>query len=78
MRDALTLFETLETPGTVVDLGYSWDVEWKQEARRPIDHRTPRYDTPQYQDRADELAATRSYGSSIACGVCLPNLTPRS
>lgn len=78
MRDALALFETLDAPGTITDLGYSWDTEWKREARRPSDHRTPRSDTPQYQDRADELAATRKYGSSVACGVCVPNLTPRS
>ena len=78
MRNALALFETLDAPGAVVDLGYSWDTEWKQEARRPIDHRTPRYGTPQYQHREDELAAVRAHGSTVACGVCVPGATPRS
>ena len=77
MRDALALFPTLDAPGHIVDLGYSWDAEWKREARRPHDERSPRNDTPQYQNRADETAATRRYGSSIACGVCVPSLTPR-
>lgn len=76
IMDALALFETLEGPGTIVDLGYSWGTEWKQEARDPADHRTPRYGTPQYQDEADEEAARRNYGSSIACGAGSPSLTP--
>ena len=78
IRDALALFETLDTPGTIADLGYSWVEEWKDAARQPVDHRTPRHDTPQYQDREDELAAVRAYGSSVACGVCVPGVTPRS
>ena len=78
MRDALALFETLDKPGAIVDLGYSWDEEWKQEARRPVDHRTPRYDTPQYQYREDESAAAHNYGASVACGKCQPGITPRS
>ena len=78
MRDALALFETLDMPGSIVDLGYSWETGWKREARRPIDHRTPRYDTPQYQGREDEVAARRAYGSEVACGVCVPAAIPRS
>ena len=78
MRDALALFETLDTPGAIVDLGYSWETEWKREARRPIDHRTPRYDTPQYQRREDEQAAVQAHGSEVACGVCAPGAIPRS
>ena len=77
MRDAMALFKTLDEPGAIVDLGYSWDTEWKKEGRRPVDHRSPRYDTPQYQDREDELAAARDYGPSVACGVCVPGITPR-
>ena len=78
LRDALALFETLEAPGAVVELGYTWDAEWKREARRPVDHRTPRLDTPQYQNPDDESAARRNHGSSVACGVCVPAVTPRS
>lgn len=77
MRDALGLFGSIDTPGTIVDLGYAWDTEWKREARRPVDHRTPRYDTPQYQKREDEEAARRNYGTALACGVCVPSRTPR-
>ena len=78
IRDALALFDSLDAPGAIVDLGYSWNAEWKREARRPVDHRTPRYDTPQYQNRADELAASRVHGPTVACGVCVPGATPRS
>lgn len=78
MQNALALFETLDTPGAIVDLRYSWVTEWKREARRPVDHRTPRYDTPQYQYREDEAAARRAYGSEVACGVCAPGAIPRS
>ena len=78
MRDALALFETINMPATIVDLGYSWENEWKREARQPVDHRAPRYDTPQYQRREDEVAARRAYGSEVACGVCVPAAIPRS
>ncbi len=78
MSDALALFESLDEPGSIVDLGYRWDEEWKEEARRPVDHRTARHDTPQYQHHDDELAARRNHGSTIACGVCVPELTPRT
>ncbi len=71
-EDALALFETLEEPGVIADLGYSWAEEWKEEARRPVDHRTPRLGTPQYQNREDERAAVRSCGPSAAGGVCAP------
>ncbi len=78
MRDALTLFNTIDRPGAIVDLDYRWETEWKNEARSAADYRTPRYDTPQYQDREDEVAAKQNHGASIACGVCVPSLTPRS
>ena len=78
MRDALSLFEALDSPGAIVDLCYSWPTEWKREARRPVDHRTPRYDTPQYQLREDQLAAVQAHGAEVACGVCVPAATPRS
>ena len=78
MRHALALFETLEAPGAIADLGYSWGSEWKREAREPVDHRTPRYDTPQYQHPEDEAAARQAYGAEVACGVCVPAATPRS
>ena len=78
MRDALELFDRLDVPGMIADLEYSWDSKWKSEARRPIDHRTHRFDTPQYQAEEDRSAAIQAYGVSIACGVCVPGSTPRT
>lgn len=81
--DALALFETLDEPGVIADLGYSWTEEWKEEARRPVDRRTPRLGAPQYQNEEDERAAVRNYGPSMACGMCAPRaaappVSPRS
>ncbi len=82
MSDALALFETLAEPGAIADLGYSWAEEWKEEARRPVDHRTPRRGVPQYQNREDEQAAVRNHGAAVACGTGAcgppPVLDPRS
>ncbi len=72
MEDALRLFETLDEPGVIEDLGYSWAAEWKEAARRPVDHRTLRHDRPQYQNREDEQAAVRIHGQVIACGGARP------
>lgn len=70
--DALALFETLDEPGVIADLGYSWTEEWKQDARRPADRRTRRLGAPQYQNKEDERAAVRRHGPAMACGVCAP------
>ena len=77
MRDALALFETMEEPG-IVPLDYRWPAPWKEEARKLVDHRTPRYDTPQYQDEDDRAAAVAAHGAEVACGVCSPGDVPRS
>lgn len=66
MRQALAALETIDRPGTITDLGQVWDEEWKREARRPIDHRSPRYDTPQYQNEDDRRAAL------VACAAPAP------
>lgn len=78
IRDALTLFESIDAPGTIVPLDYQWDGEWKDEARDLIDHRTPRHDTPQYQSEFDRLAAVANHGETLACTVCEPGMIPRS
>lgn len=78
MSDALALFETLAEPGVIADLGYSWEKEWKEEARRPVDHRTPRLGAPQYQNREDEQAAVRNHGAAAACGMCAPPVASSS
>lgn len=77
MRDALALFETMDRPG-VVDLGYRWPAPWKEEALRPEDHRTPRHDTPQYQNQDDREAAVAAYGAEVACCAGAPRDMPRS
>ena len=77
MRDALALFETMEEPG-IVDLGYTWPAPWKEEALRPVDHRTPRYDTPQYQNQDDRVAAVTAHGVEVACQAGAPCDMPRS
>ena len=76
MRDALALFETMEQPG-IVDLDYGWPAPWKERERQPVDHRTPRYDTPQYQNQDDQAAAVAAYGVEIACRAGAPGDVPR-
>ena len=78
IRDALTLFETVETPGVIMPLDYGWDRAWKDEARALIDRRTERFDTPQYQTDMDRLAAISAHGESVACSVCDPGRVPRT
>ena len=69
MRQALVAFSAINRPGTIVDLGQTWGEKWKAEARRPIDHRSPRYDAPQYQTGDDRRAAVAAHGREAACGV---------
>ncbi len=71
MRDALDLFESLDGPG-IVRLEHRWPEPWKEEALRPVDHRTPRYDTPQYQNEDDRAAALAALGSEAADGSLSP------
>ena len=78
IRDALSLFESVETPGTIVPLDYAWGDDWKREARELVDHRTPRHDTPQYQSDLDRLAAVANHGETLACTACEPGMIPRS
>jgi hypothetical protein len=77
MRDALELFETMGQPG-IVELGYGWPVPWKEEALEPVDHRTPRHDTPQYQNQDDRAAAVATHGVGVACRAGAPSDIPRS
>ena len=77
MRDALALFETMEQPG-IVELGYGWPAPWKEEALEPVDHRTPRHDTPQYQNQDDRAAAVAAHGVGVACRAGAPSDIPRT
>ena len=79
IRDALTLFETLEHPGTIIPLAYTWPSdEWRAEARVLEDTRTARHETPQYQSEQDREAAIANHGEEFACSVCVPADVPRT
>lgn len=72
MRDTLHAFESIERPGTMIDLAYEWadDDAWKDRVMRPrtdaapdapsehhADDRIQRFDTPQYQTEDDARLA---------------------
>lgn len=61
---ALDAFETIRSPGTIVELDCRWsgDDDWQHEATdtRSGDTRAPRDESPQYQCEADRLAAEPS------------------
>lgn len=67
LRDALEIFERLDTAGQIERLPYTWadDDAWKDRAMRPDperggdhdDDRVERYDTPQYQCDLDRQLA---------------------
>lgn len=60
----LDAFETIRSPGTIVELDCRWsgDDDWQHEATdtRSGDTRAPRDESPQYQCEADRLAAEPS------------------
>lgn len=70
VRSALRLAHTASASGTILPLSHSWPVPWKDEARELVDHRTPRNDSPQYQEEADRAAAITNHGEEAACAVC--------
>jgi hypothetical protein len=70
------LFETITESGTIVPLDSRWDGEWRADARRLEDHRSERFDTPQYQNDADRDAAVARHGDTVACSVCAPAEVP--
>lgn len=61
MSDALGAFESITTPGGIIQLDYRWagGDDWKnQEAENNAgDTRAPRDTCPQYQSDADRIAA---------------------
>ena len=68
--EALSSFETMTAPGSMKELPFRWseDEEWKAKAFAEGDDRTPRHDTPQYQDEEDRRRAGQ--GGSPSCPVC--------
>ncbi len=67
---ALGLAHSASQPGHIESSGHQWHEPWKDEARELIDHRTPRTDTPQYQEAADRVAAISNHGDAATCAVC--------
>ena len=72
MRDALTAVTTITESGTIIPLDYEWPEPWRDQARVPEDHRSVRYDTPQYQTEKDRAAAVAAHGEAAACTYCAP------
>jgi hypothetical protein len=81
LLDALQAFETLEEPGGVVTLPYAWadDDAWKERVMRPdpgdrgdepVDERTGRRDTPQYQTERDREQAEAALAEG-GCETCV-------
>lgn len=81
LLDALTAFETLEEPGAVLELPYTWEEgdAWKDHVMRPdpsagsgeaADDRTARHDTPQYQTERDRELAQEALASG-GCETCV-------
>jgi hypothetical protein len=76
LRDALRVFERLETPGQIEELRYTWaeDDAWKDRVMRPDteggvshdDDRVERLDTPQYQCELDRRVA-QAAGECTSC-----------
>jgi hypothetical protein len=66
---ALAGFTSMTTPGSVKILPFRWDDEdWKLTAMMNGDTRTPRHETPQYQNEEDRLRAEGN--NPEACVVC--------
>jgi hypothetical protein len=66
---ALEGFTSMTIPGSVTILPFRWDDEdWKRTAMMDGDARTPRHDTPQYQNEEDRLRAEEN--NPEACMVC--------
>jgi hypothetical protein len=61
VRDTLAAFESITTPGEIVQLDYRWSDSdaWKTEASdtKGGDTRAPRDLNPQYQSDSDRIAA---------------------
>jgi hypothetical protein len=85
LRDALRAFETLDEPGQVSMLPYSWgeDEAWKHAALgapRGSDERRERDPSPQYQCEDDRRRAEAAVASG-GCAGCVwlePPVAPRA
>jgi hypothetical protein len=79
LKAALQSLQTLHTPGSVQILPFRWsdDDKWQDTAQRGPDDRRPRYDTPQYQNDADQhRAEERSVSNGGSCSLsCVGSAT---
>lgn len=69
-RSALELAHSATEAGIIQPLTHQWAEEWKDEARELVDHRTERFDTPQYERMSDMAAAVENHGEELACPSC--------
>jgi D-proline reductase (dithiol) PrdB len=80
MIDTLSALDSIQAPGTIIDLPYRWaaDDGWKDSVMRPDasgshnDDRTGRDETPQFQLPADEAAAARALETGRCAGCFFP------
>jgi hypothetical protein len=82
LRDALAGFVSIDEPGGIRMLDYTWseDDDWKDSVMRPrvapatgagvLDERTTRHPTPQYQCDADRELAERALATD-GCPSCV-------
>ncbi|MCY4212972.1 MAG: hypothetical protein OXF68_05030 [Gammaproteobacteria bacterium] len=81
MMEALEAFAAIRQPGEIITLPHRWsdDDGWKDRAMRPepcaggraADDRVARFDTPQYQSEADQVAAEASLATEGKCPGCV-------
>lgn len=65
VSDALRCFETIQSPGEIIDLGYQWPhAGWQSTAMQASDGdtRSSRDESPQWQHDADRLQAQLQSG----------------
>jgi hypothetical protein len=79
LREALHTFETIDTPGTIVKLPFSWadDDAWKDGVMQPktpggahADDRVERHPAPQYQTEDDRERAELELARG-GCQTCV-------
>ncbi len=73
MVEALEGFTSMTAPGSIKLLPFRWseDDDWKRTAMTQGDSRTPRHDTPQYQNEEDRMRAERNRDAAEdECHVC--------
>lgn len=67
-RSSLEQANAAAEPGIINSLDHEWGQPWKAEARALKDHRTERFDSPQYQEANDRDAAIARHGQTAASG----------